>query len=44
MVELVHLETEDQHDLKGLISKHVNYTESDLGATILSNSVNKFGL
>ncbi|WP_198517063.1 glutamate synthase large subunit [Tenacibaculum sp. SZ-18] len=42
MVELVHLETEDQHDLKGLISKHVNYTESDLGATILSDwEVNK---
>ncbi len=42
MVELVHLETEDQHDLKELISNHVKYTESDLGATILSDwEVNK---
>ena len=42
MVELVHLETEDQYKLKELISKHVSYTNSDLGATILEDwEVNK---
>ncbi|CAL2094200.1 glutamate synthase subunit GltB [Tenacibaculum sp. 190524A05c] len=42
MVELVHLETEDQHEIKKLISKHVEYTESDLGVTILEDwEVNK---
>ncbi|WP_075343683.1 glutamate synthase large subunit [Tenacibaculum agarivorans] len=42
MVELVHLETEDQHELKEIIQKHVQYTTSDLGATILKDwEVNK---
>ena len=42
MVELVHLETVDQHDLKQLVQSHVTYTESELGKTILSDwEVNK---
>ncbi len=42
MVELVHLETEDQHEIKELIYNHVKYTESDLGTTILQDwEVNK---
>ncbi|WP_299682926.1 glutamate synthase large subunit [uncultured Tenacibaculum sp.] len=42
MVELVHLETEDQKDLKGLIEQHVGYTKSTLGVKILEEwEVNK---
>ncbi|WP_456243515.1 glutamate synthase large subunit [Tenacibaculum amylolyticum] len=42
MVELVHLETEDQHELKGLIQKHVTYTESSLGTKVLGDwEINK---
>ena len=42
MVELVHLETKDQHELKDLVKNHVNYTESALGEEILNDwEVNK---
>lgn len=42
MVELVHLETADQHELKELIQKHRVYTESDLGTKILADwEINK---
>ena len=42
MVELVHLETKDQHELKDLIKKHTTYTESALGQHILKDwEVNK---
>jgi glutamate synthase (ferredoxin) len=42
MVELVHLETKDQHELKDLIKKHTKYTESTLGQHILKEwEVNK---
>ena len=42
MVELVHLETKDQHELKDLVKKHTKYTESALGQQILKDwEVNK---
>lgn len=42
MVELVHLETKDQHELKGVVQKHAEYTDSALGQTILKDwEVNK---
>jgi glutamate synthase (ferredoxin) len=42
MVELVHLETKDQHELKDLIQKHTKYTESALGQRILGDwEINK---
>ncbi len=42
MVELVHLETKDQKELKDLVQNHVNYTESTLGSAILKDwEVNK---
>ena len=42
MVELVHLETDDQHELKGLIKNHIDYTESSLGQEIIKDwEVNK---
>ena len=42
MVELVHLETKDQHELKDLVKKHTKYTDSALGGKILKDwEVNK---
>ena len=42
MVELVHLETKDQYELKDLIKKHTKYTDSALGQHILKDwEVNK---
>jgi len=42
MVELVHLETKDQLELKTHIHKHVSYTESNLGKELLSDwEINK---
>ena len=42
MVELVHLETKDQLELKTHIQKHVSYTESNLGKELLSDwEINK---
>ena len=42
MVELLHLETKDHHELKDLIQNHVNYTDSNLGQDILKEwEVNK---
>ncbi len=42
MVELVHLETQDQQELKALVENHVKYTESGLGKEILADwEVNK---
>lgn len=42
MVELVHPETKDQHELKKLIQNHAEYTESSLAKNILSDwEVNK---
>ncbi len=42
MVELVHLETEDQKDLKSMIEKHKDYTNSGLAEKILGDwEVNK---
>lgn len=42
MVELVHLETQDQYELRELVSNHVEHTGSDLGQEILENwEVNK---
>ena len=42
MVELVHLETEDQKDLKSMIEKHKDYTNSSLAEKILGDwEVNK---
>ena len=37
MVELVHLETKDQLELKQHIQKHVSFTESSLGKKLLSD-------
>ena len=42
MVELVHLETKDQLELKTHIEKHVSYTSSSLGKELLHDwEVNK---
>ncbi len=42
MVELVHPETKDQHELKKLIQNHAEYTDSSLAKNILSDwEVNK---